>query len=146
MSSIIMLPWRPRWAALKELEPKPAWQSVSCSLARGLAAFPPLRAVLYNPVRQRPLKTDIPARFFRLYPLVSKDLFPFRLEFSIKRRVLQQLIRREVLFRLVRHNRARKLHSAPSILNVPKELTTLKFKTSFSPFLLFFSRSTRAVF
>src|SRR6266581_2349904 len=52
-------------------------QSMACSLGCGLTAFPPLRAMLYNPVRQRPLKTDIPPRFFRLYPLVSKDLFPF---------------------------------------------------------------------
>jgi hypothetical protein len=65
--------------------------------------------MLDNPICQRPLKANVPARLFRLNPLVLQDFFPLSLEFPIKRRVLQQLIRRKVLFRFVRHNRGHNL-------------------------------------
>lgn len=73
-----------------------------------LAALTPFGTVLYNPIRQRPLEANISTRFLRLYPFVLQDFFPFRLKFPVERRVLQQLIGREGLFRFVRHNRALK--------------------------------------
>ena len=74
-----------------------------------MTAFAPFRAVLDDPIRQGPLKTDIAPLFLRLNPLVPEDLFAFRLTLSIQRRVLQQIIHRELVFRFVRHKRQLKL-------------------------------------
>src|SRR5262245_8726500 len=41
---------------------------------RGLPAFAPFGAVLDDPIRQRPLESDVAARLFRLDPLVLEDL------------------------------------------------------------------------
>src|SRR5690349_599117 len=73
-----------------------------------LAALAPFRTVFNDPIGQCPLKSDIPPGFLRLDPLVFEDLLAFGLELPVKRRVLQQLVGRERLFRFVRHNRALK--------------------------------------
>lgn len=72
-------------------------------MKRCLAALTPFGAVLDNPVGKRPLETNVPSRFLGLYPLVLEDLFTFIHELAIKRRVLQQFVRRGGIFRFVRH-------------------------------------------
>src|SRR5512139_185107 len=60
--------------------------------------------MLDNPIGQRPLKANIASCFFGLDPFVLEDLLPLRLELPVERRVLQQIICRERLFRFVSHN------------------------------------------
>jgi len=57
----------------------------------GLTGFSPLGPVVDDPVRQRPFKADIVARFLGLDPFVPQNLFPLGLELAIKRRVSQQI-------------------------------------------------------
>src|SRR5437016_6274184 len=92
----IICPWQPRGAALKE---RPG-NSVACQLP----ALAPLRAVLDDPVRQRALKADVATSLFRLDPFMFQNLFAFCLELPIKGGVLQQIARRELLFRFVGHS------------------------------------------
>ena len=61
--------------------------------------------MLDDPIGQRTFEANVATGLFRLDPFVLQNLFTFRLKFPIKRRVLQQFIRRERLFRFVRHNR-----------------------------------------
>jgi hypothetical protein len=68
-----------------------------------LPSLAPFRTVLDDPVGQRPFKADITAGLFGFNPLVLEDFLPFRLEFPIKRGILQQIVGQRWLFRLVRH-------------------------------------------
>ena len=58
-----------------------------------MAALPPLGAMLDNPICQRPLKANVTSGFLGFDPLVSEDLLPLRLELTVERRVLQQIVR-----------------------------------------------------
>jgi hypothetical protein len=58
-----------------------------------LPIFAPAGAVFYDPIRQSLLKTNIPPSLFRLNPFMFKDFLTLRLEFTVKRRVFQQIIR-----------------------------------------------------
>jgi hypothetical protein len=73
-------------------------------MAGHLPALSPLGTVLNNPVGQCPLEANVASRFLGFNPLVFEDFLPFCLEFTVQRRVLQQVTRREGLFRFVRHN------------------------------------------
>jgi len=83
------LPWRPRWAALKDAAGKPA---VKLVMVRCLAPFAPLGAMFDDPVGQGPLESDVEAGFLGLDPLVLQDFLPFGLEFLVESRVLQQVV------------------------------------------------------
>ena len=65
--------------------------------------------MLDDPIGQGPLEADIPSSFFRFDPLVLQNLLALCLKFPVKRRVLQQIIRRQWRFRFVRHNRYTKI-------------------------------------
>jgi hypothetical protein len=52
-----------------------------------LPAFAPFTAMLDDPIGECALKPDIVARFFRFDPFVPQNLFAFRLEFTIQRRL-----------------------------------------------------------
>jgi hypothetical protein len=58
-----------------------------------LPVFAPTGAVFYDPIRQSLFKTNVPPSFFRLNPFMFKDFLTLRLEFTVKRRVFQQIIR-----------------------------------------------------
>ena len=47
--------------------------------------FAPFGAVLDDPIRQRPFKTDVATGFLRLNPLVLQNLLALGLEFAVKR-------------------------------------------------------------
>jgi hypothetical protein len=49
-----------------------------------LARFAPFGAMFDNPIRQRTFKADIVTSLLGLNPLVAENLFPFRLELTIK--------------------------------------------------------------
>ena len=73
--------------------------------SRLLPVFAPLGTVLDDPIRQCALESDVATGLFGFDPFVLQNLFAFRLEFPVKRRVLQQIVCRGRLFGLVRHNR-----------------------------------------
>ena len=77
-----LFPSPPRRAALKELISD---RSVG---GGGLTALAPTRAVLDDPLRQRPLKADVVTGLFRLNPLVLKDFLTLRLKFPVQRGTL----------------------------------------------------------
>ena len=58
-----------------------------------LPVFAPTGAVFYDPIRQSLFKTNVPPSFFRLNPFMFKDFLTLRLEFTVKLRVFQQIIR-----------------------------------------------------
>jgi len=92
-----MRPWRPHRVALKE-------RSLGLLRSRlGLARFAPFGAVLDDPIRQRTLEADVMSGFFRLDPLMLENLFALRLKFAVKRRVLQQIADRKLVFSIIRH-------------------------------------------
>ena len=96
-----MIPWQPRWAALKE---HPNWTKLSGN-RRQQPALPPLGTVFDDPIRQRALESNVAARLFGFDPLVLQNLFSFGLKLPVERGVSQQLTGRKVLFRFVRHKR-----------------------------------------
>lgn len=98
-----MIPWQPRWAALKE---HPNWTELPGNRRqRQLPALPPLGTVFDDPIRQRALESNVAARLFGFDPLVLQNLLPFGLELPVKRGVPQQFTCRKALFRFVRHKR-----------------------------------------
>jgi len=80
--------------------------------------------MLDDPISQRPLKANVPASLFGLNPFMLQNLFPFRLEFTIERRVLQQIGSRRRLVRVVCHNRAQKILCDGEAKHSRKRLTT----------------------
>ena len=74
-------------------------------MARQLPALTPLRTVLDNPICERALKANVATGFLGLDPLVFQDFLALRLKFPVKGRVFQQIGRRRLLLRFVRHNR-----------------------------------------
>src|SRR5260370_41779150 len=95
--AFISLPWQPRGAALKERR--------RSSIAGRLPALAPFGAVLDNPVGQRTLEADVPARFVGFNPLVLRNLLALGLKFLVECGVLEEIIRCKRLFRFVRHSR-----------------------------------------
>ena len=59
--------------------------------------------MLDNPIRQGLLKSDITSGFFGLDPLVSEDFFPFRLKFTVKGRIFEQVTCRRLFSYWIRH-------------------------------------------
>src|SRR5712692_2934593 len=74
------------------------------SVAHGLAASPPLGAVFDDPVGQSPFKANIMAGLFGLDPFVPENLIAFRLEFTIKRRILYPIVTVRYVLSVARHN------------------------------------------
>ena len=93
-------------------------------MACRLAALTPFGSVLDNPVGQRPLKPNIPTSLLRLDPFVLQNLFPFRLKFTIERRVLQQIVPRRSIVRVVCHNRTLKILCDGEAKHLRARLTT----------------------
>ena len=56
---------------------------VCCRCLLLLPRFPPLGAMLYDPVGERPFEADIVTGFFRFDPLVLQDLLALRLKLAI---------------------------------------------------------------
>lgn len=48
-------------------------------------------AMLHHPVEKSPFKSDVPTLLLTLIPLVTENLLPFRLEFSVKGRIPEQI-------------------------------------------------------
>ena len=94
-----MIPWRPRWAALKE---HPETELLT---ERQLAALSPLGTVFDDPIRQCPLESDVMPGLFGLNPLVPENFLAFGLELAIKRGILQQIVRWRCSFHSVRHRK-----------------------------------------
>ena len=90
-----MGPSQPRRAALKELISD---RSVG---GGGLTALAPTRAVLDDPLRQRPLKANVVPGFFRFNPLVFENLLALGLKLAVERRILQQIVGRKLVFSIV---------------------------------------------
>jgi len=61
-------------------------------LMGAMAALAPFRPVLDDPIGQRPFKANVVAGLFRLDPLVPHDLLALRLELTVQRRFLDQVI------------------------------------------------------
>jgi hypothetical protein len=57
------------------------------SVTGDLAGFAPARAVLDDPIRQRPLEADVMPGLLRLNPLVPEDFFALGLKLTVKRGV-----------------------------------------------------------
>ena len=82
-----------------------------------------------DPIGQSPFEADIPARFFGLNPLVFQNLFSLSLEFAVEGGILQQVARRESLFRFVSHNR---VHHHAAVTNQTTALETLQSQIAVS--------------
>ena len=76
---------------------------MAVTLSRRLTRFAPLRAVLDDPVGQRPLEANVVPGFLGLDPLVFENLLAFSLELAVKRGVLQQITGRW-FFGIIRHS------------------------------------------
>jgi hypothetical protein len=85
--------------------------------------------MLDNPICQCAFKSDVPSRLFGFNPLVFQDFLAFCLKFPVKRRVLQQVVRRQWHFRFVRHNRDTKIILRRHIYIKVLKLLTILFWT-----------------
>src|SRR5260221_13591193 len=57
---------------------------------RTLTLLAPRRAVLHDPIEQRPFKPNIVPNLFALNPLVAKDFFSFGQKLLVQSRILYQ--------------------------------------------------------
>lgn len=52
----------------------------------------PGRAMLHHPVEKSPFKANVTTLLLALIPLVAENLLPFRLEFPVEGRILEQIV------------------------------------------------------